>query len=116
VTSLKIFERSTGYVVGWCMSGGEEGLVYGPQLSWGRSSEDAEVKAVEQALASCVEDRIVNNLREWQWSTLSAARAALKKAQVARRLMRARRDNRPLEAWEKKALEAGWKPPRSRKF
>ncbi len=105
-----------GYCVGWYLAEEQEmGLLLGEAWRKNRRTKDRAVVsddeldtwAAEHALASLEHERRGEGCFEFE--SRAQAAAALK---LARAAIKAARAEVPLEEWEKKALAAGWKPPR----
>ena len=105
-----------GYCVGWYLAEEQEmGLLLGE--SWGRNArakdaadvleDELDTWAAEHAISKLPHSRQGAGCFEFESKTDAAA--ALR---VAKAAIEAAHAARPLEDWEKKALAAGWKPPK----
>lgn len=106
---IEAHDRWSGFAIGWFNE--EEGIE--GDLHLGERSaykDDDEHKEVSEAVRPMCDESDGDG--ELTWESMSGAKKALTVARA--KLKEIRSTKKPLEDWELKAIEAGWKPPKGR--
>jgi hypothetical protein len=106
---IEAHDRWNGYAIGWF----DEAEEIDGELHLGERAaykDDEEHKKVSEAVRPMCDESTRDG--ELTWESVSRAKKGLAVARA--KLKEVRSEKKPLEDWELKAIEAGWKPPKGR--